>query len=819
LPLICSTSWPQVRIAVRRKSATQRLHGPLALASVLVLTGVAIAGPFDAQAQAGPGLKPSANTRERFGPALPAVGKADPVVIDADRITGRPDQETVAEGSVEFRRGNLTMRADRIEYSQPTDTVRAIGSVEIRADGNVYRGPELELQVQRFEGWFRSPSYFFGRTQAGGEAERFDFLDKDRSVATAATYTSCPAPDPAWVLETNRVLLDQAADEGTAVGAVLRFYGVPILALPIMSFPLSDARKSGWLPPSVGIDNKSGVQVAAPYYWNIAPNRDATFTPTMYSRRGAALGGEFRYLEPSYRGTLQGQVLPNDLEASRSRWSLWAAHEGRWDRPQTDGVDYRVDIQRVSDDDYWKDFTRSLPSPTPRLLPAIGQATMRFDQAPGDTETYARVLQWQVLQDNAPGASITPPYQRAPQVGVRQRAAAGGFEWGWETEINRFTNEDSSLQQGTRVHALGTLALPWLPTGSSGWTITPRASLNAAAYDVDEPLAGGGRTASRVIPTVSLDSAWVFEREAQLFGRDVTQTLEPRLFYAYTPYQNQSDYPVFDSAPKQFNITSIFSDNVFSGVDRVSDANQISAGLTTRFFDRQTGSEHLRLGLAQRLLLADQRITADGQPLTQRLSDLLLLGSTSVVPDWAFDTSLTYGSQNSRIEQTTLAARYSPGPFRTVAVGYSYNRNSSEQIGIAWQLPLNASARSRAVAEQARDSLADDGIFGSSRSSGSSGCAGAWYTVGRVNYSMQDSRLTSALMGFEYDSGCWIARVVANQQSTGNSTANTSFFFQLELVGLSRLGSNPLGVLRENVPGYQMLRGADPSSTPAFLTP
>jgi LPS-assembly protein len=276
---------------------------------------------------------------------------------------------------------------------------------------------------------------------------------------------------------------------------------------------------------------------------------------------------------------------------------------------------------------------------------------------------------------------------------------------------------------------------------------------------------------------------------------------------------------VFDSAPKDFNFTSIFSDNVFSGVDLVSDANQLTAGVTTRFLDRQTGAESLRLGLAQRLLLADQRITADGQPLTQRLSDLLLLGSTSVVPDWGFDASLQYGSQNSRIERSVLAARYSPGPFRTVGVGYSYNRDSSEQIGVGWQWPLNASARAYAGAQQARDSLASDGILGTSRSSESSSCAGGWYTVGRVNYSMQDSRLTSAIMGFEYDSGCWIARVVANRQSTGTNTTNTSFLFQLEFVGLSRIGANPLGVLRENVPGYRLLRDGDSSSTPAFLTP
>lgn len=752
-----------------------------------------------------------------FVPQLPGPSSAEPVVIEADRLSGRPDLESIAEGDVQLRRGPLLMKADRIEYRMPTDTARATGKVEIQQNGNVFRGPELELKVQRFEGYFLSPSYYFGRTDAGGSAERFDFLDEYRGIAYGATYTSCPAPDPAWILETDRVLLDTAADEGKAEGAVLRFYGVPILAAPSLSFPLSDARKSGWLPPSINIDNKSGFETAVPYYWNIAPNRDATLTPAILTRRGAALAAEYRYLEPSYQGIAQTYLLPDDQAAGRSRWSLNLGHEARWAGGAVGELDYGLAVQRASDDDYWKDFNRHLPSPTPRLLPSAGYALRRIDGWGGDTEAYARVQHWQVLQDRDPAARIVAPYQREPQVGLRQRGASGGFEWRWETEANRFTNDDLTRPEGSRLHALGSLARPILPFGLPGWTLTPRVSFNAASYDF-ETVAGGARErASRVIPSFALDSAWVFERETTAFGRALTQTLEPRLLYVNTPYRDQSHLPNFDSAGRDFKFASIYADNQFTGVDRVSDANQITAGVTTRFLDRASGAEALRLGVAQRLLLRDQRITPDGQPVTQNLSDLLLLGSTSLIPNIVLDGTLQYNADLKRTVSSVTTVQYSPGPFRTIAATYRFSRNASEQIELGWQWPLNAAARAHAAALQARERLGADGLLGTR--SPQSGCPGAWYTVGRVNYSRRDSRLTDAIVGFEYDAGCWIGRVVAERLSTGTSQATTRLLLQLELVGLSRLGSNPLKVLRDNVPGYRLLREDTGSFAPALANP
>jgi len=298
-------------------------------------------------------------------------------------------------------------------------------------------------------------------------------------------------------------------------------------------------------------------------------------------------------------------------------------------------------------------------------------------------------------------------------------------------------------------------------------------------------------------------------------GRSLRQTLEPRLLYVNTPYRDQTGLPNFDSAGKDFNFESIYTENAFSGVDRVSDAHQLTGGVTTRLLDARTGEEVLRLGLAQRYLFRDQRVTPQpdlvnfdpalspqGPPLTQQLSDVLLLASTSVIPRWTMDASVQYSPENSRVARSILGARYSPGPFRTVNARYRFTRGLSEQFEIGWQWPLNA--RDRPAPGKTLAPLA-----------GGNTCRGTWYGVGRINYSTQDRRLTDAVVGFEYDAGCWIGRVVAERLSTGRSEATTRLLFQLELVGLSRLGSNPLQVLKDNVPGYRLLR--DESAT-AFPT-
>lgn len=711
-------------------------------------------------------------------------------------MRARPDLDVVAEGDAQLRQGPLEIRADRLTYEQATDTARATGNVRISQGGNLYSGPELQLQLGTYQGYFVSPTYFFSRLQAGGTATRLDFMGNDVAIATGGNYTSCPregGEEPAWLLSTDRVRMDLPNNEGIAEGAVLRFYGVPILAAPVLSFPLTDARKSGWLPPTTSVDNKSGLQLSVPYYWNIAPNRDATFTPMVLAKRGVGLGTEFRYLEPSDEGMLEASVLPHDRLAGRSRHSAAYAHEGNF---FPTGY-YKADVVRVSDNAYWKDFPGDYSSLTPRLL--IGDAQVH---APvfGNWKTYARVLRWQLLQDARPDAEMKAPYNRYPQVGLRgTQLLPGGIEFGMEAEYNRFTNpndlitEDSTRVTGERWHTIGSLGWPMV---TPGWSLVPKFSFNAASYRLDRPLTEGAfagqRQLSRSIPTFSLDSAWVLERHAMWFGRAMQQTLEPRLYYLKTPYRDQNGLPQFDSAGRDFNFDSIYSDNAFSGVDRVSDAHQLTAGVSTRMFDAQTGAEALRLGLAQRFLFSDQLITPDGPPDRQHVSDLLLMGSTSFWPQWKIDAGVQYSPEISRTRRSMLSARYSPGPYRTLYTAYRFKRDESEQVELGWQWPIYGRVR------EGKQPVRQE-------------CSGAWYSVGRVSYSMRESRVTDSVLGFEYDAGCWIGRVIAKRLSTSRQDATTQLGFEIEFVGLSRLGTNPLKVLKDNIPGYRMLRD-DPST-------
>ncbi|MFN0182871.1 MAG: LPS-assembly protein LptD [Aquabacterium sp.] len=721
-----------------------------------------------------------------------------PLFLRADQLRVRPDLDAVAEGHVEFRRGGSVIRSDRLDYDHALDRAHARGGVRIERDGNRYQGSELQLEVQRFEGFLLEPQYEFARTGAGGRAERIDFLDSARSMARGATYSSCPrdgGQQPDWQLVTQRVRLDFDANEGIAEGAVLRFLGVPILALPVLSFPLTDERRSGWLPPRLGIDSKSGVELAVPWYWNIAPQRDATLTPTVRTRRGFGIEGEFRYLSPRWRGEVALDWLPDDRVAGRSRLAGRLDHEG--DGPV--GSWYRLQWRHVSDNDHWKDFPGALQMLTPRLLPADARAERTLATPWGPALAYARVQRWQVLQ--SADAAITVPYQRSPQLGLLWSGApAAGWQARLQSEVNRFTLADPAdvRPQGWRAHVLADLRRPF---GGSAWWVTPRLDLNAAAYAVDRPNTEGQRRMSRVLPSVGLEAGLVLERRTRWFGQAMQQTLEPRLQYVNTPFRAQARLPNFDAANRDFNLLSVFADADFSGIDRVADAHRLTLGATTRLTDATTGAEVLRLSVAQRVPLRDQQVTltADGQdgPASKRqVSDLLVEGRSTVWPGWTVEGAMQYDPDQARLTRSILAARWHPAPFQTVGATYRLARGLSEQMELGWQWPLY---RGRAQPVGA-----------------AGGCGGTLYGVGRINYSLRDSRITDSIVGLEYDSGCWIARVVAERLSTGRSDATTRLMLQLELVGLSRLGSNPLQTLKDNIPGYRLLReprGAADSST------
>ncbi len=728
-----------------------------------------------------------------------------PATLEADRVQSEAGGKTVAQGDVRLIHGELRLSTELLEYTAATQEAVARGQVLLQQAGNELRGREARMRLDTREGSVDDARYHFARTGGGGVARRVDFFGDQRLIAQQAVYSSCRIDDPDtadWVLSADRLDLDFEHNDGRAEHAVLRFLGVPILAAPVLSFPATGERRSGWLPPTIyPVDSRNGLELEVPYYLNLAPQHDLTLTPGLLTRRGVSLGAEFRYLQPQDEGRLVLNALPNDRAANRDRSSLLFEHQGG----QPSGLSYSASVQTASDDDYWKDFSRALPSLTPRLLPQDLRARQRLALGDTELEAYARVLGWRTLQDA--DAPITPPYQRAPQLGLRAEGRVGpGLLWSSETEYNRFMLRDrfdasDARPGGQRAHWLGTLR--WPHEAGWGW-FTPAATVNTAAYDLDSPMADGRRRTSRTVPTLSADAGLRFERAATLWGRELRQTLEPRVHYVYTPWRQQDLLPNFDSSANDFNELSIYRDNAFSGTDFVSDAHQVTLGASSRWFDQGRGAELLRLGIAQRYLFSPTRITperlgatglaTEGVSSTARFSDMLLFGSATLIPDWRFDANLQFNADEGRTTRTIMAVRWQPQPFHTLSATYRYARDLTDQVELGWQWPLY-----RREGQGPADA-----------------CTGALYGVGRINYSRRDGRLTDGIAGVEYDAGCWIGRVVANRVSTGTTESTTRLMVQLELVGLSRLGSNPLKVLKENVPGYRLLRddNATDSSAP-----
>lgn len=783
---------------------------PLALLTVALLHAQA-AMAQDAQDAAAPDPLSSPLQLRRtpmLAESQPRSQSGDlPSFISGDKISGRPDLEAVVEGHAQLRKGDTVINADRLEYYQPDDTAKATGNVRINQAGNIYEGPALQLKLETFEGFFDRVRYQFLANGAHGEASRIDFIDENVSIARNASYTTCRREDfpgwtPDWVLSAASIHTDKEEDVGVAKDAQLSFMGLSTPPFPSLSFPLSGARKSGLLPPVIGLDNTNGLELSLPYYWNIAPNRDLTFIPTLMSKRGVNLGTEFRYLENTYSGEARVDYMPNDrLRDGEDRWGIWTQHRQTFDAKPL-GLDFlsgSLNINRVSDDNYWSDFNRT-PSVTQRLL--ASDASLNWGK--GDWTGTVRALSYQTLQ--AQDSIIVPPYDRLPQLTANYTKynLPGGFDFTFDADYTRF-HGDPALQRllypgrpdqpdAERMFAVGAISRPFLTPGTF---VIPKLMLNGTAYQFDADYFGRA-SATRVLPTFSLDSGLIFERDTNFFGRAFTQTLEPRAFYTYTPFKDQSQLPVYDTAQNDFNFATIYTENVYSGNDRIADNNMATVGVTSRLIDPDTGAEAARVGIAQRIRFKDQEVVLPGQaPVTDRFSDILLGGSVNWTPKWSTEGTIQYNPDTQRSNRTTLGGRYQPGPYRSLYAAYRFQREStpqandgSQSIDFAWQWPLN-------------DLWGDKGQdLGPGRGQG----GGRWYAVGRLNYSMEDNKLTDGIVGLEYDACCWIGRVVLERLTTGQTSANTRIMFQLEFVGFAAVGTSPLRSLQSNIRAYQPLR-------------
>ena len=690
-----------------------------------------------------------------------------PTNLEAERMTGRPDREVILEQDAEVTRGGTTLNADRATYDVVEDRVKASGNVRLRRFGDRYTGDEMDLKLDTGEGYVEHPTYHLSIRNAQGKAERIDFESRDRAMVQNGTYSTCEGPDPDWYLKSGTMSLDTGRDIGTATRAIVYFKGVPLFGSPYLTFPLSDARKSGFLAPTIGATSRGGVEVSTPYYLNIAPNRDLTLYPRFIARRGLQLGAQARYIGDGYSGQTRVEGILNDRVTGETRGALSALHT----QTLAPGLTFNANVNAASDDEYPNDFPGSITNTRARLL--LRDLSLSYAQP--YWSAIARTTNYQVLQD--PLVPIGRPYDRLPQLSVNAaRQGVGGFDLGMLSDFTRFYHPDPALVRGDRSVINPRVSYPII---APGYFITPSASVHASSYNLANVATGNPTTLSRTLPTVSIDSGMVFERETHFLGRDATQTLEPRLFYVYTPYKDQSKLPLFDTALAEFNFSQIFSENRYVGNDRISDANQLTAAVVSRFIE-EDGVERVRMAVGQRFYFNQQQVANQqaiasagavnaGGSGAENKSDLLAAVSGQVTRALALDAGVQYGQSIGKTNASSFGVRWRPGPQQVLNLQYRKDVPTGvDLIDLSAQWPI----------------------------------AKRLYGVARVNYSRLEKRVSEGLAGLEYKDDCWVFRVVAQRTPTATNVATTSLFFQLELSGLSSLGSNPLTSLRNSVPGY-----------------
>ncbi|PFH20918.1 LPS-assembly protein LptD [Burkholderia sp. JKS000303] len=703
-------------------------------------------------------------TAPEHRPATTAIG---------DSATSTTDTDLSLKGHAELRRDRSIVKGDAVHYAFDTDTADAYGHVVLADDGRLFFGPEAHFRIDARQGYIVTPKYRFTLNGGRGSAQRIDVADEARTIVEHGTYTTCACGDrPAWYMKASRFDIDSGSDTGVAHDGVLFFQGVPIFASPWLSFPLSGARRTGLLPPTLSFDSTNGLVATQPVYVNLAPNYDLTLTPRYMQRRGTMLGADYRYLGAAYSGELAAAYLPGDRLTGTNRYSLHVKHD--WNLGN--GFGFYLYGDRVSDSAAAAELASSGTAASSTLYRQ--EAGLTYAKAPWSV--LFRVQHWQSF-------SSSTVYASEPQLNVRYaRYNVGGFDFGMETDATRFRSTVSGATQGNRF-----VLDPYVAYSVErpGWFFTPKLKWHFASYDLtsigsDAP-SGQPKRFDVNVPTLSVDTGLRFERGVSLFGHAYLQTLEPRLYYVYTPYRNQNDAPLFDTTVTDFGIGELFTDNTFVGHDRVADANRVTAALTSRLIEPSTGDERARVVLAQQYDFRAPRVTlleSDAASTVARTG--LVLGTSYRIGDGIqANQAVQYDEIHDYLRRASVGFGWSPGERRVLNLSYRYNRaidysSSSEDIepirqavlSAQWPLARNLSG------------------------------------VARLNYDLDTHRLLTGLVGIEYDADCWSLGVAAEKYlyATSSTTyhAGSRIMLQLQLKGLGTADSGLSREFAAAVPGY-----------------
>ncbi len=683
-----------------------------------------------------------------------------PVLIEADKITGYYKQEIEATGNAILHHGDNVLTADRMKYYQQTEDAEVEGNVRLERPTDILQGQQLEMNMQTEVGHLTEPRYSVKNGKGRGAGDILLFEGKDHYRIKDTNYTACPEGNHDWYLRAKELEIDNEKEVGTARHVSVVFKDVPILYSPWLDFSYSGKRKTGLLTPVAGYNVRTGFDVGLPVYLNIAPNIDATITPRIMTQRGFLLSNEFRYIgNNNMSGHLLFDILPQDIDRNRTRWGVLFTHTQSIGKGWQGFMNYNA----VSDDRYFRELTPNLAQTSLVNLSQQGGVNYNGRLGTDGVLNFTGFAQrFQTIQDSF--ALIVSPYERLPHFAVNAaKYNVGKFDFELQSSWTNFYHP--KLVDGNRSILYPSVSAPL--RNEYGY-ITPKFGLHYTHYNLAAPVDTKGENVDRTIPIVSLDSGIAFDRQFSLYDRSIVQTLEPRLFYVYAPYRNQDYLPNFDSAVNDFSFAQMLTENKFSGGDRINDANRGVAALTSRFVDKETGVEFLRLAVGQLVNFSDPRIQLLPPQVTSGKSDFIAAISGRLSRDISTDTNVQIDQSKGVVEKFRSGVSYQPEPGKVLNFGYRFTRDVLEQVDTSMQWP----------------------IYGNLRG------------VSRVNYSLNDDKILAGLAGLEYNSCCWALRVVLQRLTTATQTTTTAFFLQLELKGLMGLGNNPLQVLQGTIPGY-----------------
>ena len=688
-------------------------------------------------------------------PFLPAtaLGSPDTIQLEAGKFEAQiGDLPTaVMSGGVLLRRDDKLVAAESARYDPVSKALHLEGGVRYEDPGTQILSRSAEFGYVSGRIRFEGAEFSLGSSNSRGAADVIEINQDGKLTFEGVEYTTCPPGSEDWLMQGRSIELDTRKGVGTARGMKLKFKGIPILYAPYLSFPIGDARKSGVLTPEIGSSGRSGNELRVPWYWNIAPNYDATITPRLLTSRGLQIATEFRYLTERSEGLVVVDYLPDDdiIDAAR--------HQIRFEHRTWFGNGWRnqISLRDVSDSQYYEDLGGSLSISSITHL----NRSLRFDYYSDNFSVMGQLQDYQTIDDAI--LDFDEPYRRIPQILVNGRwTTPFGLRFGINGEIVNFDRDVGVT--GWRINASPKLDLP---VSKPGWFINPAIAFDYTRYDLKDRLPGEPTDPTRSVPIASLDTGLILERTMNNSNR--IQTIEPRLLYVHIPQRDQDGLPVFDTIAPDINLVQLYRKNRYLGIDRIGDTDHISAGITTRILDTSTGRELLSATIGQTRYFSDRTVALPGAPMTStETSDYIAQLRFLLFKNVDLDFGHQWGSDTTKSE---ARIQYRPATNKVLNLAYRFRRNSLEQGDLSWSWPLST----------------------------------RWNFVGRYNYSIRDEEVLEQFFGLEYESCCWGLRLVSRRYiSKRDGTRDSSFGLQLVLKGMMSVGTAADRLLERGILGY-----------------